>query len=390
MTTVRAIAKNAKYLPWILAAGTAFVVLKLTLLSPPSVRLVTVANRDLTAQVYGNGTVEAKVVVDVSSKITGRIVALFADQGDHVQRGRLIARLEDEDVGQQALQAEALVKRASATLLVEEANLRKARSNAELAERNADRFKMLADRDLISRIDSDQYENANQVAKDEVERSRSAVDAARMELEAAQANLGFAGSRRSDTLVYAPQDGIILSRELEQGAIVSPGLPIFRMAAPRNIWVKANVDESLLHGIAVGQRATILLRSSKGENFPGRVVRIGRESDRVTEELEVDVSFDPPLTQFHLGEQAEVYILSESKKGCPSLPITAVAKQGDRRGVWTIQAGKLKWKEITLGIEDRNAFVEVVSGLVPGEAVAVAPAEQMRKFLDGMKVKIAK
>lgn len=390
MTAVRAFAKNAKYLLWILAAGTAFVVLKLTLLSPPSARLVTVANRDLTSQVYGNGTVEAKEVVDVSSKITGRIVALFADQGDHVQRGRLVAKLEDEDVGQQALQAEALVKRASATLLVEEANLRKARSNAELAERNAARFKTLADRDLISRIDSDQYENVNRVAKDEIERCRSAIDAARMELEAARANLGVANSRRSDTLVYAPQDGIILSRELEQGAIVSPGLPIFRMAAPRNIWVKANVDESLLHGIAVGQRATILLRSSKGETFPGRVVRIGRESDRVTEELEVDVSFDTPLTRFHLGEQAEVYILSESKKGCTSLPITAVATQGKRRGVWAVQAGKLKWKEIVLGIEDRNAFVEVVSGLAPGEAVAVAPAEQMRKFQDGMKVKTAK
>jgi len=390
MTAVRAFAKNAKYLLWILAAGTAFVVLKLTLLSPPSARLVTVANRDLTAQVYGNGTVEAKEVVEISSKITGRIVALFADQGDHVRRGRLVAKLEDEDVGQQALQAEALVKRASATLLVEEANLRKARSNAELAERNAARFKTLADRDLISRIDSDQYENVNRVAKDEIERCRSAIDAARMELEAARANLGVANSRRSDTLVYAPQDGIILSRELEQGAIVSPGLPIFRMAAPRNIWVKANVDESLLHGIAVGQSATILLRSSKGETFPGRVVRIGRESDRVTEELEVDVSFDTPLTRFHLGEQAEVYILSESKKGCPSLPITAVATQGKRRGVWTVQAGKLKWTEIVLGIEDRNAFVEVVSGLAPGEAVAVAPAEQMRKFRDGMKVKTAK
>ena len=209
-------------------------------------------------------------------------------------------------------------------------------------------------------------------------------------MEAARANLGVANSRRSDTLVYAPQDGIILSRELEQGAIVSPGLPIFRMAAPRNIWVKANVDESLLHGIAEGQRATILLRSSKGETFPGRVVRIGRESDRVTEELEVDVSFDPPLTRFHLGEQAEVYILSESKKGCPSLPISAVATQGKRRGVWMVQAGKLKWKEIVLGIEDRNAFVEVVSGLAPGEAAAVATAEQMRKFQDGMKVKTAK
>ncbi len=110
MTAVQSIAKYAKYWIWILAAGAAFAVLKLTLLSPPAVRLVTVTNRDLAAQVYGNGTVEAKVVVDVSSKITGRIVELFADQGDHVRRGQLLAKLESDDFGQQAIQAEALVR----------------------------------------------------------------------------------------------------------------------------------------------------------------------------------------------------------------------------------------------------------------------------------------
>ena len=389
MKPFTAMAGKTKYFLWPLAGVVVILVMKLTIMAPPRVHLVSVGKRDLTARVYGNGTVEAKVVVDISSKITGRIVALRADQGDRVTRGQLVARLEADDMDQQVLQADAVVKKASATLLVEDANLRKARSNAELAERNAARFKTLADRDLIPRFESDQYENANRVANDEVERCRSAIEAARMELEAARANLGFAGSRRTDTLIYAPQDGIILSRDLEQGATVSPGLPIFRMAAPRNIWVKANVDESQLHGIAVGKGAAMFLRSARGKSFPGRVVRIGRESDRVTEELEVDVAFDPPLTEFHLGEQAEIYILSESKKGCPSLPITTVAAQGNRRGVWTVQAGKLKWKEIVLGIEDRNGFIEVVSGPAPGEAIAVAPPEQMRKFKDGMKVKTA-
>jgi HlyD family secretion protein len=58
---------------------------------------VTVENRDLTEMVYGNGTVEAKVVVGVSSKITGRIIELYADQGDRVTRGQLLAKLENDD-----------------------------------------------------------------------------------------------------------------------------------------------------------------------------------------------------------------------------------------------------------------------------------------------------
>jgi HlyD family secretion protein len=377
-------------LGWLAAAAAAALLVKMTILAPVEVKAVRLERRDLTARAYGNGTVEARVVVAVSSKVTGRIKALMVDQGDRVKRGQLLARLEDEDFSQQELQAEAGVKKAAAMLATEEAGLRKARASHELAERNAKRFRSLVDKEFVSRLDAEQYETNARLAAEEVERCTAATEAARLEQAATRASRGFAESRRRDMAIYAPEDGIVISRDMEMGATVSPGLPIFRIADPANIWVKANVDESQLAGISEGKSATISLRSDPGRKIEGKVARIGRESDRVTEELEVDVAFAAAPQDFRLGEQAEVLVVTGSRRNAPSLPAAAIVSRGKARGAWTIRDGRLAFREIAVGIEDRDGFVEVLSGIDEGTAVALAPPEKAANFKDGMRVGIAR
>ena len=384
------LARKKSYLIWLVVLVAGGGALKMTLLAPTKVTVVNVEKRDLTAQVYGNGTVEAKVVVGVSSKITGRIVELFADQGDRVTRGQLLAKLENDDFRHQEQQAEAGLSRSAATLNVEQANLQKARTNLTLAERNAQRYKNLAEKNFVSTLEAEQYDTASQVAREEVARSQAAVEAVRMEQQAGRASVGFAKSRVVDTLIYAPQDGVIITRDLEKGATVAPGMSIFTLADPQTVWVKANVDESQLKGIAVGKKAIITLRSSSGEQLPGQVVRLGRQSDRVTEELEVDVAFSEPLKQFRLGEQSDVYIVTDTKKDAPSLPSAAIVAKDKKRGVWVIKEGRLTFKEVTIGIEDRSSLSEILAGLDAGDRVAVAPPANMAKFKEGMKVRAAK
>jgi HlyD family secretion protein len=388
MELLKTLARKKKYLIWPIVILAAIVLLRVTVLAPPKVKVVHVERRDLTAQVYGNGTVEAKVVVGVSSKITGRIIELYADQGDQVKGGQLLARLENTDFIQQQHQSEAGVTRAAANLNVEKANLEKARVNLVLAEKNARRFKNLAEKNFVSKLEAEQYENTYQVAREEVVRSTAALESARMEQAANRANLGFARSKVADTLIYAPQDGVIITRDLEKGDTVTPGMAIFTLADPRTIWVKANVDEYQLKGIAVGKKSVITLRSAPGKQFPGRVARLGRESDRVTEELEVDVAFTPPLKNFRLGEQSDVYIMTETRKGVPSIPSASLVTQEKKRGVWIVENGRLKFKTVSAGIEDRHNFREVVAGLDGSERVVVSPPEEMAKFSDGMKVRV--
>ena len=386
MDLLKSLTRKKKYLLWPVALVLGGMALKMTLFAPAKVKVVSVEKRDLTAQVYGNGTVEAKVVVGVSSKITGRIVELYADQGDQVQRGQLLAKLENDDFRHQEQQSKAGLNKSAASLRVEEANLQKAKSNLALAEKNAQRFHALAEKNLVSKLEAEQYDTARQVAREEVVRCQATVEAMQMEQQAGRAGVDFARSKVADTLIYAPYDGTIVARDLEEGATVSPGMAIFTLVDPRTIWVKANVDESQLKGVAVGNKAMITLRSSPGEQLPGQVARLGHQSDRVTEELEVDVAFTEPLKNFRLGEQSEVYIMAGMKKAAPSLPSATIVTKDKKRGVWVVKNGKLAFKEVTVGIADRRNFTEIVAGLDGGEQVAMAPPPEMAKFHDGMKV----
>lgn len=388
MNLLKSLARKKSYLIWIVVLVAGGIALKMTLFAPTKIRAVSVEKRDLTAQVYGNGTVEAKVVVGVSSKITGRIVEQYADQGDRVKRGQLLAKLENDDFRQQEQQSEAGLSRSAASLSVEQANLQKAKSNLTLAEKNAQRFKTLSEKNLVSKLEAEQYDTACQVAREEVTRCKAAVEAVRMEQRANSAGLGFAKSKVADTLIYAPQDGVIITRDLEKGATVSPGMSIFTLADPRTVWVKANVDESQLKGVAIGKKAMITLRSSPNEQLPGQVARMGHQSDRVTEELEVDITFNEPMKNFRLGEQSDVYIIAGMKKDVPSLPSGSIIMKDKKRGVWVVKNGKLAFKEVTVGITDRRNFTEIVTGLDGGERVAMAPPPEMMKFQEGMKVQV--
>jgi HlyD family secretion protein len=375
---------------WATGAAVLVLVARFTVFAPVQVNTTGISGRDVTARVYGNGTVEAKVVVSVSSKITGKIQALFADQGDRVKAGQVLARLEDEDLRQQVLQAQAGIKKAASNLSVEEANYSKSLANLELAKNNARRIAELGAKNLASKQDVDIQTTALEVAKKEAERAKASLQALTEDRQAFRAASAFAQSRQKDMVIVAPQDGIVLSRDLEQGATVSPGMPIFRLVDPAVIWVKANVDESKRQGIAAGQEADVFLRSAPGTRFHGRVARIALESDRVTEEIEVDVLFDPPLKDFRLGEQAEVYIVTAVKKNVPTLPAASVTARGKKRAVWIVSSGELHQKEIVAGIEDRDGYVEVLSGADPAMQVALAPAEKMTTFKEGMRVKVRK
>lgn len=336
--------KNLLALGGILAIG---LVLRLTVFGPPKVEIEHLTKRDLVAQVYGNGTVEAKVVVNIASKITGRIIEIDADQGDVVKRGQILAKLDLSELQAQNRQAE---------------------TSLALATKNTARFKALAAKELVSAQEKEQYETAYLLAKEAVVASRS---------------------RLADATIVAPEDGVIIRRDLELGATVTAGLPIFLLANPETVWVKANVDESQLKGVAPGQSATIALRSAPGEKFPGQVARLAWESDRVTEELEVDVAFTPPLKKFRLGEQAEVLIAKNTRQGAPSIPKVALVTRGKQHGVWIVAGNRLQFREVVTGLED-NQFVEITSGLTDQEALAVGTPEQLQKFSDGQKVRVRK
>jgi multidrug resistance efflux pump len=104
-------------------------------------------------EAFGVGTVEAKVVVSVGSKITNRITALTVDQGDRVHTGQLLATLEDQDFEKQVAQAAHDLERAAADLFANQAAIKKAEADLTLARKNYERYRALIEEEVVSQLD---------------------------------------------------------------------------------------------------------------------------------------------------------------------------------------------------------------------------------------------
>ena len=364
--------------------------LKLTVFAAYRVESVSLEPHDVQREAFGVGTVEAKVVVGVGSKIVGRVTALNVDQGDRVRKGQLLATLENQDFQEQVSQAQHDLDRTAADLVANEAAIRQAAANQALAEKNYERYRSLFHEGAVARFDFDQKETEHVVAREAVNTLLAQRTSLEKQQKRAAANLGFARAKLADTMVYASCDGVVVSREVEVGDAVVAGAPLFRIADCHTIWIRAHVDETVAGAIRVGQPARVILRSHPKESLPGRVARVEVESDRVTEEKAINVTFSVPSAIPPIGEQAEVYIIAEQKAQVPALPQKVLVPIGKAYGVWLIQGGRVHLREVQVGISDPSGWVEIVGGLDMADRVALAPPEIMLRLKENARVTVSK
>ncbi|MBZ0252744.1 MAG: efflux RND transporter periplasmic adaptor subunit, partial [Candidatus Methylomirabilis sp.] len=181
-------------------------------------------------------------------------------------------------------------------------------------------------------------------------------------------------------VLYAPYDALVVERHQELGAVLAPGEPVFTLIDPETVWVLGYVDESRAGGVRVGQPAEVRLRSLPGRSFPGEVVRVGVESDRVNEERRVYVACSNCPRPIHLGEQAEVFVTTGRLERAVLVPETAVDAVDDARGVvWTVEDGRLRRREVTLGERTLDGRVRIADGLAAGALAVTEPGQGFRE-----------
>jgi HlyD family secretion protein len=383
------------------------------ILLPVKVQYISPQKRHLVQEVFGTGTVEARVLVTMGSKITGRVKRLYVDQGDVVKKGQLLALLENDDL--QALVNQAVntqqksssmktattddLARARAVAKAADAAVQQSEATLKLAKQTLERDEVLVKTGAVSRQDLDEkqaaYDEAVQqnynleaeklAAYADAERVRGTLEAAKYDILASAASSRYAKAELDYSYVRASMDGVVVSRDVEEGDAVVPGTSIFRIADPETVWVKANIDESQGGGIALGKSGRVYLRTDKKTPLPGTVARVGQESDRVTEEMEADVSF--PLKEkniLHLGEQADVYI-NGGEKDCLSVPASAITVREGKEGVFVASGGRARFVPVKAGIWTHD-YVEA-SGLRGDEKVILLNDKLKSGLKDGTKVK---
>jgi HlyD family secretion protein len=349
--------KVASRVGWALlaAAAVAFVVWKLS--APIRVEVIHPKHGELVQEVFGTGTLEAKVVVVLSAKITGKVAEVFVDQGDTVAQGQVVARLEATDYENSVRLAEAALRRAQA--------------QRAKAERDVSRNREMLRKNYISESTFDDLTTGSQVAE--------------AQAKSAEADLGFAKARLTDTVIRSPVAGLVTVRSLEVGDTVVPGTAIFRIADTQKLWIEAMVDEQQAGVLQPGQPARITFRSQPGKAYPGRLERLAREADRVTEEREADVTVDRLPPDWFIGAKADAYIETGRQKDALHVPSRALVPRGGRRGVFVAEDGHARWKLVQVGLTGRDT-VEITGGVDAGTCVVADPFVNKKPLEDGQRI----
>lgn len=356
-------------------------------LAPVQVTTAEVREAPLKLSVFGIGTVEARRSYSIGPTQPGRVLKVNVDHGDRVKAGQTLAEMDPVDLRERLEAAESGLQRANKAVLVARAQKREAQSRSKVALANAVRYRDLARSNFVSGEVAD-------VKQSEANIARAALDGTQGALQAALSDVAKAAQERdallkqlSNLALVSPAEGIIIAREAEPGNTVVAGQAVLRMIDPASLWVQARIDQSRASGIKPGQAVDIVLRSAPNTPLPGRVARVEIQSDSVTEERIVDVTFTDAHRDLGVGELAEVTIRHSEIEQAVVVPSAAVKRVRHQQGVWQVNGGKTVFKPVKIGAQTLDGESQVLEGLRPGEHVIVHSSAQLQ---EGIKVKVGK
>jgi HlyD family secretion protein len=329
------------------------------------------------------GFVVAQRKASVATKATGRLEWLGVREGSVVKAGEVIARLENRDVN-------ATQDQAAANINVAKANLEQGQAELKDAEQAFKRSQELLDKGFISSASHD-----SAVAR--LNKAKATINSLRAGIAAAGAGNRVAQVSVEQTLIRAPFDGVVLTKNANVGDIVTPFSSaagttgaVVTMADMSTLEVEADVSEGNLGKIQVGQPCEILLEAFPDTRYAGSVVRTVPTVDRSKATVMVKVKFNEPDARILPEMSAKVAFLSREAKADERKPVTvtrkeSIAQRDGKNVVFVLNNDKVK----QVAVEKGNAIGELVqvSGVNVGDKLVLNPPE---KLLDGSAVKVAK
>lgn len=321
-------------------------------------------------RITGPGTVQARIPVTLSARITATVAKLGADQGDAVKRGQLLAVLDDRELDAKRAAAASAQETVARNVAAAKAAVAKAEAELELARVKFRRDQELLRSAYISQSAMDASAAALRSAEANLDTAKAALAARESEVRGVAHEARYAETVVSHTRITAPMDGIVVERLAEVGSTVVPGTPLFRLVDPATVWVAVRVDESVVGRVSVGQSAEIRLRT--GETLPGRVARIARQSDAATRELEVNVAFESPPARFAIDQEAVVTVHAGEERGVV-VPVSALVENRGKPGVLVVVEGRAQFRPVATGAADGGRVV-VRKGVAAGDVVVAKPA----------------
>ena len=331
-----------------------------------------------------SGYVVARRAATVASKITGRMVELDIEEGDHVKAGQIIAKLDDTNI-------RANLEQARAQLSFAKAGLDETQVNLTNAQRDYDRQKSLLAGHFVSQSAVDNSQTSLDALRAQLSTQHRNVDVAERGVNVAQRNV-------DDTVVRAPFDGVVTVKAAQPGEIVSPisagggftRTGIGTIVDMDSLEFQVDVNENFINRVQPNQNVTAKLNAYPDWQIPARVIAVIPTADRSKGTVLVRIGIDQKDPRILPEMGVRVSFLAEaSKADAPpvagvTLPAKAVQANGSTGAVFLVHDSTLERRAVRLGTGSQDQ-ITVTSGLAAGDRVAVGDFSQMK---DGAKIRI--
>jgi HlyD family secretion protein len=340
------------------------------------------------ATVTASGTVNPVTTVQVGTYVSGPIKAIYADFNSRVSKGQLVAKIDPAPFQVKVQSSEAEVTNAKAKVLKDKADL-------AFKDLTFQRNQKLLAKNLIAQSDLDTAKNDRDQAVAQLALDEAAVKQAEADLEAARINLAY-------TDIRSPVDGVVVSRSVDVGQTVAASFQtptLFLIAQDlTKMQVDANVSESDIGAVAVGQPVTFRVDAYPDREFPGTVVQVRNAPINVQNVITYDVvsAVDNPKLELRPGMTATITITTAKSDDALLLPVRALRFRPERRegaepvpprapeggdasrkgprspAVWMLLSdGSLKRVKVRTGVQNES-YAELVAGdLQPDDRVVV-------------------
>lgn len=312
---------------------------------PIAVTVATAETATVAERTEATGTVEAIRQVRPGTKVLGRIDRVLVREGERVERGQLLAKLESGDLEAAVAQAEAAIRMAEAEL-----------ENTRIQK---DRMEDLHGRGSVTDKNLEDATAHFQVAS-------AALEQARANLAAARVTLGYAEVR-------SPIDGWVMAKRVEAGDMAAPGAPFFILEDLSRVKVTLQVPEAEVRGLAEGDPARVELL---GTEIDARIDRIVPAADPRSRTFSVQLLLDNPEGELKSGTFARASF-PRGERAALLVPADAVVTRGQLEGVFVAgDDGRARLRWVTTGHRDGDR-VEILSGLEPGERYVLQPPARL-------------
>ncbi len=295
-----------------------------------------------------SGNLKAERQATVRAEVGGAVLQTYADKGQRVQAGQVLARIDDTALRDQYLSAKSAVTTAAEA--------------AAVAGRNLERTQRLV--------------QAGALADKDLESAQLSSSSARSQLEDARARMVQAEKQLSKTEIRAPLAGVVSDRPISAGDVVQVGAALFTVVDPSSMRLDAAVPADQLGAVRVGAPVFFSVTGYPGRSFQGHIERINPAADPSTGQVPVYVSIPNGAGTLVGGLYAQGRIASETRQGI-IVPITALQDNGSGPPtVMRIRSGRVESVTVQMGIKDEQAeTVELTAGLTPGDTLLVGTAQ---------------